>query len=79
MRVLAQKEGRVMRYEDELKGKGKKVSGAVKEKLGKALNDPDLHERGQQERAEGRVQETVGRARRKVGEAIEDLGDEIAG
>ena len=68
-----------MRYEDELKGKGKKVSGAVKEKLGKALNDPDLHERGQQERAEGRVQETVGRTRRKVGEAVEDLGDEIAG
>ena len=68
-----------MRYEDELKGKGKKVSGAVKEKLGKALNDPDLHERGHQERTEGRVQETVGRARRKVGEAVEDLGDEIAG
>ena len=68
-----------MRYEDELKGKGKKVSGAVKEKLGKALNDPDLHERGQQECAEGQVQETVGRARRKVGGAVEDLGDEIAG
>jgi uncharacterized protein YjbJ (UPF0337 family) len=68
-----------MRYEDELKGKGKKVSGAVKEKLGKALNDPNLHERGRQERAEGRTQETVGRARRKVGEAVEDLGDEIAG
>ena len=68
-----------MRYEDELKGKGKKISGTVKEKLGRALNDPDLHERGQQERVEGRVQETIGRTRRKVGEAVEDLGDEIAG
>ena len=68
-----------MRYEDELKGKGKEVSGAVKENLGKALNDPDLQDRGQQERVEGRVQETFGKARRKVGEAVEDLGDEIAG
>lgn len=67
-----------MRYEDELKGKGKEVSGALKEKLGKALNDPDLHQRGREERAEGKVQETVGRARRKVGEAVEDLGEEIA-
>lgn len=68
-----------MRYEDELKGKGKQVSGTVKEKLGEAVNDPNLHERGRQERAEGKVQETVGKARRKVGEAVEDLGDEIAG
>jgi uncharacterized protein YjbJ (UPF0337 family) len=68
-----------MRYEDELKGKGKKVSGAVKEELGKALNKPGLRERGREERTEGKVQETLGRARRKVGEAVEDLGDEIAG
>ena len=68
-----------MRYEDELKGKGKKVSGTVKEKVGKALDDPDLRERGRQERTEGKVQETIGRTRRKVGEAVEDLGDKIAG
>ncbi len=68
-----------MRYEDELKGKGKKVSGAVKEGLGKALDNPDLRNRGRQEQTEGEVQETFGRARRKVGEAVEDLGDKIAG
>ena len=68
-----------MRYEDELKGKGKEVSGAVKEELGKALNNPDLRERGREERSEGKVQETIGKARRKVGEAVEDLGEEIAG
>jgi len=66
-----------MRYEDELKGKGKQVSGTAKQKLGKLTNDPDLQHRGGNERVEGHVQEKFGRAKRKVGEAIEDLGDEI--
>lgn len=67
-----------MRYEDELKGKGKQVKGAAKEKLGKLTGDQDLQERGSQERFEGKVQEKVGKARRKVGEAVEDLGERIA-
>lgn len=68
-----------MRYEDELKGKGKQVKGAVKEELGKLAGDRDLQEQGSAERFDGKVQEKVGKARRKVGEAIEDLGDRIAG
>jgi uncharacterized protein YjbJ (UPF0337 family) len=68
-----------MRYEDELKGKGKQVSGTVKQKLGKLTKDRDLQQRGSSERVEGHVQEKFGRGKRKVGEAIEDLGDEIAG
>ncbi len=68
-----------MRYEDELKGKGKQFKGSAKEKLGRLTDDRNLQERGNQERAEGRVQERLGRARRKVGEVVEDLGDEIAG
>ena len=67
-----------MRYEDEVKGKGKQVAGAAKVHLGKLAGDRDLQARGEQERLEGRVQNKVGKARRKVGEAIEDLGDKIA-
>ena len=67
-----------MRYEDELKGKGKQVKGAAKEKLGKLTGDRELQERGTDERFKGKVQEKVGKARRKVGEAVEDLGERIA-
>ena len=68
-----------MRYENELKGKGKQVKGSAKEKLGRISGNRDLQERGKQERVEGRVQERLGRAKRKVGEAVEELCDEIAG
>jgi uncharacterized protein YjbJ (UPF0337 family) len=68
-----------MRYEDELKGKGKQVKGSTKEQLGKLTGNPNLQDRGERDRAEGQVQEKLGRAKRKVGEAFEDLGDEIAG
>jgi uncharacterized protein YjbJ (UPF0337 family) len=67
-----------MRYEDELKGKGKQVKGAVKEKLGKLTGDRNLQQRGANERVKGKVQEKVGKVRRKVGEAVEDLGGRIA-
>ena len=67
-----------MRYEDEVKGKGKQIAGATKEHLGKLAGDRDLVDRGKQERLEGKVQEKVGKARRKVGEAVEDLGARIA-
>jgi uncharacterized protein YjbJ (UPF0337 family) len=67
-----------MRYEDELKGKGKQVKGTAKQKLGKLTGNRDLVDRGSQERFEGKVQEKTGKARRKVGEAIEDLGERIA-
>ena len=68
----------VMRYEDEVKGKGKQVVGKAKEHLGKLAGDQNLEDRGKQERFEGSVQSTVGKVRRKVGEAVEDLGDRIA-
>jgi uncharacterized protein YjbJ (UPF0337 family) len=67
-----------MRYENELKGKGKKVKGAVKEELGKLTRDRNLQDRGAAERTEGEVQEGFGKAKRKIGESIEDLGEEIA-
>ena len=67
-----------MRYEDEVKGKGKQFAGTAKEHLGKLAGDRDLQESGEQEQFEGKVQQKVGKARRNVGEAIEDLGDRIA-
>jgi uncharacterized protein YjbJ (UPF0337 family) len=70
--------GEAMRYGDELKGKGKQVAGAAKEKIGKLAGNPGLQDRGSEERFEGKVQEKVGKARRKVGEAIEDVGNKIA-
>ena len=68
-----------MRYEEEIEGKGKQVKGTVKEKLGKLTGHEDLQEQGSQDRAEGKIQENLGKARRKIGEAVEDLGDRIAG
>ena len=67
-----------MRYEDEIKGKGKQVKGTVEEKLGKVTGDRDLEDSGTADRAEGNVQEGFGRTKRKIGEAVEDLGDRIA-
>ncbi|HEU5237507.1 MAG TPA: CsbD family protein [Pyrinomonadaceae bacterium] len=67
-----------MRYEDEVKGKGKQVKGAVKEELGKLTRDRNLKDSGTADRVEGNVQEGFGKTKRKIGEAVEDLGDRIA-
>ena len=68
-----------MRYEGELKGKAKQVKGTAKEKLGELVGNPDLQQRGDEERFAGKVQEKTGKVKRKIGEAVEDLGDKIAG
>jgi uncharacterized protein YjbJ (UPF0337 family) len=68
-----------MRYENEVKGKGKQIKGSAKEELGRLTNNPDLNQRGRREKAAGRAQEKLGRTKRKIGEAIEDVGDKIAG
>ena len=67
-----------MRYENEIKGKAKQVKGTAKAELGKFIDDGDLESSGEADRAEGRVQEKFGKAKRKIGEAIEDLGGNIA-
>lgn len=67
-----------MRYEGEIKGKAKEAKGAVKETLGKSLNDRELHDSGKREKVEGRIQERMSKAKRVFGEAVEDLGDKIA-
>src|SRR5437899_2813430 len=62
---------------DELKGKVEKAKGYVKERVGKATDDPDLEAEGTGQRVAGAVQENVGKARRKVGEAVKKVGDAI--
>ena len=62
---------------DELEGKFDQAKGAVKENVGKALNDRDLEAEGDADRAGGNIQEGFGTAKRIVGEAVEDIGDAI--
>ena len=67
-----------MKYEDEVKGKGKQVKGAVKEELGKLTRDRDLQKSGTADRVEVNVQEGFGTTKRKIGETIEDFGERVA-
>jgi len=62
---------------DEVEGKFDQAKGAVKENVGRAMNDRDLETEGAADRAGGNVQEGFGTAKRKVGEAVEDIGDAI--
>jgi len=62
---------------DEMEGKWDKAKGAVKENVGRAVDDRDMEAEGQADRAGGSVREGFGTARRKVGEAIEDIGDAL--
>ena len=62
---------------DELDGKVDKVKGRVKQATGDLTDNDRLKDEGVADEAGGEVQEGFGRARRKVGEAIEDIGDDI--
>jgi uncharacterized protein YjbJ (UPF0337 family) len=63
--------------EDEVKGKWDQAKGAVKENVGRAIDDEEMESEGQADRAAGNLREGYGTARRKVGEAIEDIGDDV--
>ena len=62
---------------DEIKGKFDQVKGKVKQGIGDATGDPELHDEGVADQASGEIQEGFGTVRRKVGEAVKDLGDQI--
>ncbi len=64
---------------DEIKGKGKQIEGAIKNKAGKLTDNPNLEAKGKAERVAGKVQEKTGKARRKVGKPVEKAGKVIAG
>jgi uncharacterized protein YjbJ (UPF0337 family) len=62
---------------DELDGKAEQVKGKVKKAVGDLTDNERLHDEGAADEAAGDVQEGFGRGRRKVGEAIEDIGENI--
>ena len=62
---------------DELDGKLDRAKGEVKQAIGHATNDNRLHDEGVADEVSGKVQEGFGKARRKVGDAIEDLGEDL--
>ena len=62
---------------DELDGKADAVKGKAKQALGDLTDNERLHDEGVADEAAGKTQETLGRARRKVGEAIEDIGENL--
>ena len=65
-----------MRNKDEIKGKGKRIKGRIKEKVGEVIGDRKLEAEGEVERIEGAAQESLGRARRKAHEILERVEDE---
>ncbi|MEO8036021.1 MAG: CsbD family protein [Acidobacteriota bacterium] len=62
---------------DEVRGKVDQVAGNIKEKVGRAVGDVDMEQKGASQRAAGDVEQGLGKARRKVGEVIKDIGDKL--
>ncbi len=62
---------------DEIKGRTDQVRGKVKQAAGDLTDDDRLRDEGLADEAAGEVREGFGRGRRKVGEAIEDIGENI--
>lgn len=62
---------------DELDGRKENLKGRIKEAAGTLTGNKDLESEGANQRAGGAVEEGLGRARRKVGEAIEEIGEDL--
>ena len=52
---------------DEVAGKIHEVKGAVKEKVGRLTNDPDLEAEGTVEKVAGNVQTKIGQVKKVLG------------
>jgi uncharacterized protein YjbJ (UPF0337 family) len=52
---------------DEAAGKIHEVKGAVKEKVGKLTNNPDLEVEGKVEKVAGKVQKKIGQVKKVLG------------
>jgi uncharacterized protein YjbJ (UPF0337 family) len=66
-----------MKNRDELEGMSDQVKGKAKQAWADVTDNERLHDEGVADEAGGDVQEGLGRTRRKVGEAIEDLGEDL--
>ena len=62
---------------DEIKGKFEQAQGKVKEGLGHATGDQQLHDEGVADQAAGEAREGFGKVKRNIGEAIEEVGERI--
>jgi uncharacterized protein YjbJ (UPF0337 family) len=62
---------------DELEGKAKTIKGQVKQAVGTATKNPNLHDEGVVDEVDGRAQDAAGHVRRKVGQAIADVGNAL--
>jgi len=52
---------------DKARGKFHEVKGRVKEKIGRATNNPDLEAEGQVEKIGGKVQQKIGQVKKVLG------------
>jgi uncharacterized protein YjbJ (UPF0337 family) len=52
---------------DKAKGKFHEVKGKVKEKVGRAMNNPDLEAEGQVEKIAGKFQKKIGQVEKVLG------------
>ena len=66
-----------MKNRDELEGQKDQLKGRMKKAWGDITDNDRLRDEGVADEAAGDVQEGFGKARRKVGEAIEDLGENL--
>ena len=52
---------------DKVEGTAKEATGKLKEKVGEAIGDPGIRDRGTTEKAGGKVQRKVGDVKKVVG------------
>jgi uncharacterized protein YjbJ (UPF0337 family) len=62
---------------DEVKGKVDQAKGRMKEAAGDVTGDDKMRGEGAADEIAGDAKEAWGKGRRKVGEALDDLGDDI--
>ena len=62
---------------DEMEGKAEALRGKVKQAAGDLTDNERLHDEGVADEISGDTKDTLGQARRKVGEAVEDIGENI--
>lgn len=53
--------------QDKAEGKFHELKGKVKEKAGRATNDPDLESEGQTETLDGKIQKKIGQVEKVFG------------
>ena len=55
---------------DQIQGRVEEVKGSIKEKAGRAVDRPDVEDRGTMEKAAGKVQKTFGDVKDEASDAI---------